>query len=163
MLRPPGGLSCGCGLDPLPESSGLAPLQEHLPGVVCHSACGRPVQRRRHGPVCLRHPALRLRAQRWEGEQRRKKRVGEREREREGETWVDVISRMCGLLIEEKEESRCTRVTRKKGGWFTGGLGCTVDVRRVGSHAAWLRSPEIFLTHLSSQSVFIYSLSFWWD
>lgn len=87
---------------------------------------------------------------------------GERERGG-GEAWVDVISRMCGLQMEEKEESRRTRVTRKKGGWFTGGLGCTVDVRRVGSHAAWLRSPEIFLTHLSSQSVFIYSLSFWWD
>lgn len=60
-LRPPGGLGRGCGLDPLPKSSGLAPLQEHLPGVVCHRARGRPLQRRRHGPVGLRHPALRVR------------------------------------------------------------------------------------------------------
>lgn len=71
-LRPPGGLSRGCGLDPLPESGGLAPLQEHLPGVVRHGARGRPVQRRRHGPVRLRHPALRLRARGWEEEQRKK-------------------------------------------------------------------------------------------
>lgn len=33
---------------------------------------------------------------------------------------------------------------------FTDGLGCTEDVRRVVSYAAWLRSPEIFSTHLSS-------------
>lgn len=79
--RPPGGLSRGCGLDPLPESGGLAPLQEHLPGVVRHGARGRPVQRCRHGPVRLRHPALRLRAHGWEGEQRRK-RESDRERER---------------------------------------------------------------------------------
>lgn len=32
---------------------------------------------------------------------------------------------------------------------FTGGRGCSEYVRRVGSYAAWLRSPEIFLTHLS--------------
>lgn len=32
---------------------------------------------------------------------------------------------------------------------FTHGLGCTVDVWRVGSYAAWLRSPEFFLTQLS--------------
>jgi len=71
-LWPPGGLSRGRGLDPLTESRGLAPLQEHLPGVVRHGACGRPVQRCRHGSVRLRHPALRLRAHGWEGEQRRK-------------------------------------------------------------------------------------------
>lgn len=60
-VRPPGGLGRGRGLDPLPEGSGLAPLQEHLPGVVRHRARGRPVQRRHHGPVGLRHPALRVR------------------------------------------------------------------------------------------------------
>lgn len=60
-LRPPGGLGRGRGLDPLPESSGLAPLQEHLPGVVRHRARGRPVQRCHHGPAGLRHPALRVR------------------------------------------------------------------------------------------------------
>lgn len=58
---PLGGLSRSRGLDPLPESCGLAPLQEHLPSLVRHGASGRPVQCRRHGPVRLRHPALRLR------------------------------------------------------------------------------------------------------
>lgn len=61
---PPGGLRRGRGLDPLPESRGLAPLQEHLPGLVRHGARGGPVQRRHHGPVRLRHPALRLRVSR---------------------------------------------------------------------------------------------------
>lgn len=60
-LRPPGGLGRGRGLDPLPEGGGLAPLQEHLPGLVRHRARGGPVQRRHHGPVGLRHPALRVR------------------------------------------------------------------------------------------------------
>ncbi|KAK5909606.1 hypothetical protein CesoFtcFv8_003520 [Champsocephalus esox] len=59
-----GGLGRGRWLDPLQEGSGLAPLQEHLPGVVRHGARGRPVQRCRHGPVRLRHSALRLRARR---------------------------------------------------------------------------------------------------
>lgn len=77
FLRPPGGLCGSRGLDPLPESSGLAPLQEHLLGVVRHGARGRRVQRRRHGPARLRHPALRLRAFGREGEQRRKERVRE--------------------------------------------------------------------------------------
>lgn len=70
---PPGRLSRGRRLDPLPESSGLAPLQEHLPGVVCHGARGRPVQRCRHGPVRLRHPALRLRVLGREGRRRRER------------------------------------------------------------------------------------------
>lgn len=73
LLRPPGGLSRGRGLDPLPEGRGLAPLPKHLPGVVRHGARGRPVQRRRHGAVRLRHPALRLRARRLEGERRKRK------------------------------------------------------------------------------------------
>lgn len=70
LLRPPGGLSRGRGLDPLPESGGLAPLQEHLPGVVRHRACGRLVQRRHHGPAGLRHPApgVRGRCSRGDGE-----------------------------------------------------------------------------------------------
>lgn len=69
-------------MDPLPEGGGLAPLQEHLPGVVRHGARGRPVQRRHHGPVRLRHPALRVRARGREGEQRKKKkRVRERVKE----------------------------------------------------------------------------------
>lgn len=77
-LRPPGGLGRGRGLDPLSESGGLAPLQEHLPGMVRHSARRRPVQRCRHGPVRLRHLALCLRACSQEGQQRkRKKRVRE--------------------------------------------------------------------------------------
>lgn len=61
LSGPPGGLGRGRGLDPLPEGGGLAPLQEHLPGLVRHRACGRPVQRRHHGPAGLRHPALRVR------------------------------------------------------------------------------------------------------
>lgn len=64
---PPGGLGGGRGLDPLPEGGGLAPLQEHLPGLVRHRACGRLVQRRRHGPAGLRHPALRLRGRAVQG------------------------------------------------------------------------------------------------
>lgn len=69
-VRPPpaGGLGRGRGLDPLQEGGGLAPLQEHLPGVVRHRPRGRPVQRRHHGPVRLRHPALRLRG--WGRSQR---------------------------------------------------------------------------------------------
>lgn len=62
LLWPPGGLGRGRGLDPLPESCGLAPLQKHLPGVVRDRARGGPVQRRHHGPVGLRHPALCVRA-----------------------------------------------------------------------------------------------------
>ena len=83
-LRPPGRLGRGRGLDPLPESGGLAPLQEHLPGVVRHGARGRRVQRCRHGPVCLRHPALRLRARGREGEPRRKQRERASQRKSEG-------------------------------------------------------------------------------
>lgn len=75
---PPGGLGGGCRLDPLQEGSGLAPLPEHLPGLVRHGASGRPVQRRCHGPVRLRHPTLRLR----EGAARK----GGRKRERK-KTW----------------------------------------------------------------------------
>lgn len=74
-LRPPGGLGRSCGLDPLPEGGGLAPLQEHLPGMVRHSARSRPVQRRRHGPDGLRHPALCLRERCW---RRKKSRGGEK-------------------------------------------------------------------------------------
>lgn len=80
-LRPPGGLSGGRGLDPFQESGGLAPLQEHLPGLVRHRARGRPLQRRRHGRVRLRHPALCVRAHGREGDLRRKR---ESEKEREG-------------------------------------------------------------------------------
>lgn len=74
-LRPPpaGGLGGGRGLDPLQEGGGLAPLQEHLPGVVRHGPRGRPVQRRRHGPVRLRHPALRLKGWGGGGSRRREK------------------------------------------------------------------------------------------
>ena len=58
-----GGLGGGCGLDPLQEGGGLAAVQEHLPGLVRHGARGGPVQRRRHGGVRLRDPALRLRGE----------------------------------------------------------------------------------------------------
>lgn len=60
-----GRLCRSCGLDPLQESRGLAPFPKHLSGVVRHGARGRPVQRRRHGLVRVRHPALRLRARHW--------------------------------------------------------------------------------------------------
>lgn len=47
--------------------------------------------------------------------------------------------------MQKQEEKKRGRELQR----FTDGLGCTEDVRRVGSYAAWLRSPEIFLTHLS--------------
>lgn len=118
LPRPPGGLSRGRWLDPLPEGRGLASLQKHLPGVVRHGARGRPVQRRHHGAVRLRHPALRLRARRLEGERRKRKKESRRkgawesEREREkksGKRWV---------------ENRCSSVgvVRLRGrGWEGGG------------------------------------------
>lgn len=102
--RPPGGFGRGRGMDSLPESRGLAPLQEHLPGVVCHSARGRPVQRRSHGPVCLRHPALRLRPHSSEGALRR------RVSGREG-SLGKIIAQVLGVQMKERE------VTRGKGGW----------------------------------------------
>lgn len=46
-----------------------------------------------------------------------------------------------------KHSSSVTKEEMKRGKGqeeeATDGLGCTVDVRRVGSYAAWLRSPEI--------------------
>lgn len=94
-LRPPGGLGRGRGLDPLPKSSGLASLQEHLPGVVCHRARGRPLQRRHHGPVGLRHPALRVRgcAVRGGEDEREGCRWRSGETERELNAWTGLC---CG-------------------------------------------------------------------
>lgn len=49
-----GGLRGGRRLAALPEGSGLAPLQEHLHGLVRHRAHLRPHQRRHHGHFHLR-------------------------------------------------------------------------------------------------------------
>lgn len=51
-----GGLRGGRRLAALPEGSGLAPLQEHLHGLVRHSAHLGPHQRRHHGHLHLRRP-----------------------------------------------------------------------------------------------------------
>lgn len=142
--RPPGGIGRGRGLDPLQESRGLAPLQEHLPGVVCHGARGRPIQRCRHGPVRLRHLALRLRAHGREGDTQEENRGSEREREGEGDRGKNhsggVRGRDTGEGNEEQkvkgeEGARRGRELQR----LTDGLGCTVDVRRVGSLASWLQ------------------------
>lgn len=113
LSGPPGGLGRGRGLDPLPEGGGLAPLQEHLPGLVRHRARGRPVQRRHHGPAGLRHPALRVRGRAVQGGGRAGVGVGggrfadeakRREREREGRE----VSEGAGVVVRWAEE-----------GWFS--------------------------------------------
>lgn len=60
--RSQGWLRGGRGLDPLQESRRLAPLPQHLPGVVCDCAGGRLVQRRGDGTADVRDPALHLRS-----------------------------------------------------------------------------------------------------
>lgn len=66
-LRFQGRLRGGRWLDPLQESRRLAPLPQHLPGVVCDCAGGRLVQRRGDGTADVRDPALHLKSLlRWE-------------------------------------------------------------------------------------------------
>lgn len=50
-----GRVSGGCWLAALQEGSGLATVQEHLHGLVCHCANFWSYQRSHHGPVHLRH------------------------------------------------------------------------------------------------------------
>lgn len=59
-----GGLRGGRWLDPLQESRRLAPLPQHLLGLVCDCPSGWLVQRRGDGAAGVRYPALRLKS--WE-------------------------------------------------------------------------------------------------
>lgn len=59
------------------------------------------------------------------------------------------------MQIKEKEMKRGKRARVTGVQRFTHGLGCTVDVRRVGSYAAWLRSPEIFADSFEFRFLFI--------
>ena len=51
-----GGLCGGSRMAALQKGRRLAPVQEHLHGVVCDCAHLRPDQRRHHGHLHLRHP-----------------------------------------------------------------------------------------------------------
>lgn len=53
-----GGLSGSCGLDTLSEGCGLAPLPEHLCGLVCDCPCGWIIQCCYHGYLHVRNPPI---------------------------------------------------------------------------------------------------------
>lgn len=76
------------------------------------------------------------------GRESRGRRESERERERERrDTWVTNGGSSVRVAGNEEQGGKRARVTAVQR--LVSGLGCTVDVRRVGSYAAWLRSPEI--------------------
>lgn len=58
ICAPAGGLCGGRGMDPLPQGCGLAPLPEHLRGLVCDRPRGWVVQRCCHGSPHVRDPPL---------------------------------------------------------------------------------------------------------
>lgn len=121
-------------MDPLQEGGGLATLPKHLPGLVRHGAGGWPVQRCHHGPVRVRHPALRLRAA------RRANSRDERDREEEEE---ETHSRRAD---EEKRDDEVTEHNEMtKGQTGEAWLFCGFD--RGWSHA-------IFGSFLSSSYEF---------
>lgn len=122
-----GGLSGGRGLDSLQESGGLATLPKHLPGMVRYSARGRPVQRRSHGSLRVRHLTLCLRGH--EGGRREERVTRGKEKECQRCKWRRETREVTKVTRKKIDDERSDRKTLLRCAF---GLGCTVDLTRVG-------------------------------